>query len=63
MFTGKTISSAVCGHMLIDAALVTNLVAKAYNMSLPNDVTYYPKRDTSSTDSEIDDEETRYTGQ
>ena len=29
MLTGKTISRAVCGHVLIGAALITILVAKA----------------------------------
>ena len=49
--------------MLIDAALVTILVAKAYNIALPTKDTYDPKWHTSSTDSVIDDEETRYRGQ
>ena len=60
---GKTISSAVCGHILIDAALITIIVAKAYRIPLPTKDTDDHKRDTSSTDSEICDEEIRSTGQ
>ena len=65
MLTGKTISRAVCGHMSIDAALVTILVEKVYHIALPTKDTNDPKLDTTSTDSDskIDDEETRYTGQ
>ena len=40
MLTGKAISRAVRGHMLIDAALNTNLVAKAYHIPLPTKETY-----------------------
>ena len=58
MLTGKAISRAVRGHMLIDAALNTNLVAKAYHIPLPTKETYYPKRDPTSTDPENDDDET-----
>ena len=35
MLTGKVIFRAVRGHILIDAALTTNLVAKAYHIPLP----------------------------
>ena len=40
MLTGKAISRAVRGHMSIDAALNTNLVAKAYHIPLPTNETY-----------------------
>ena len=37
MLTRKTISRAVCGHTLIDAAVITILVAKVYhNYSIAN---------------------------
>ena len=49
--------------MLIDAALITILVANMYLIPLPTNDTNDPKLDTASTDSEIDDEETRYVGQ
>ena len=59
MLTGKAISSAVRGHMFVDAALNTILVAKAYHIPLPTKETYMsPKRDTASTDTENDDVET-----
>ena len=58
MLTGKAISRAVRGHMLIDAALNTNLVAKAYHIPLPTKETYEPKQATASTDPENDDDET-----
>ena len=58
MLTGKDISGAVCGHMLVDAALNTILVAKAYHIPLPTKETDEPKRDTASTDPENDDVET-----
>ena len=58
MLTGKAISRAVRGHMLIDAALDTNLVAKAYHIPLPTKETEGPKRDPTSTDPENDDDET-----
>ena len=58
MLTGKAISRAVRGHMLVDAALNTILVAKAYNIPLPIKKTDQPKRDPSSTDPENDDVET-----
>ena len=48
--------------MLIDAALITIIVAKAYHIPLPTKDTDDHKRDT-STDSEICDEEIRSTGQ
>ena len=52
MLTGKAISRAVRGHMLVDAALNTILVAKAYHIPLPTKETDEPKRDTASTDPE-----------
>ena len=58
MLTGKAISRAVRGHMLVDAALNTILVAKAYHIPLPTKETNEPKRDTASTDPENDDVET-----
>ena len=58
MLTGKAISRAVRGHMLVDAALSTILVAKAYHIPLPTNETDEPKRDTASTDPENDDVET-----
>ena len=33
MLTGKAISRAVCGHMLVDAALI--FIADAYNVPVP----------------------------
>ena len=63
MLTGKTISRAACGHMLIYAALITILVAKVYHIPLHTKDTADSKWNTASTDSEIGDEETRYTGQ
>ena len=58
MLTGKAISRAVRVHMLVDDALNTFLVAKAYHIPLPNKETDEPKRDTASTDPENDDDET-----
>ena len=58
MLTGKAISGAVRGHMLVDAALNTILVAKAYHIPLPTKETDEPKRDTASTDTENDNVET-----
>ena len=58
MLTCKTISRAVRGHMLVDAALNTILVAKAYHIPLPTKETEEPKWDRASTDPEIDDVET-----
>ena len=58
MLTGKAISRAVRGHMLVDAALNSILVAKAYPIPLPTKETDEPKRDTASTDPENDDVET-----
>ena len=46
MLTGKAISRAVRGHMLVDAALNTILVSKAYHIPLPTKETDDPKRDT-----------------
>ena len=58
MLTGKAISREVRGHMLVDAALNTILVANAYHIPLPTKETDKPKRDTASTDPENDDVET-----
>ena len=57
MLTGKAIPRAVRGHMLVDAALNTILVAKAYHIPLQTKETDEPKRDTASTDPENDDVE------
>ena len=48
MLTAKAISRAVRGHMLVDAALNTILVAKAYHIPLPTKETDEPKRDTAN---------------
>ena len=45
--------------MLIDAALNTIIVAKAYHIPLTTKETYEPKRDTASTGPETDDEDIR----
>ena len=58
MSTGKAISRAVRGHMLVDAALNAILVAKAYHIPLPTKETDEPKRDTAGTDPENDYVET-----
>ena len=58
MLTGKAISRAVRGHMLVDAALNTIVVAKAYHIPLTTKETDEPKRGTASTDPENDDVET-----
>ena len=58
MLTVKATSRAAHGHMLIDAALYTIPVAKAYHIPLPTKETDEPKRDTASTDPENDDDET-----
>ena len=58
MLTGKAISRAVRGHVLIDAAFNTIPVANAYHIPLPTKETDGPKRDTASTDPENDDDET-----
>ena len=50
ILTGKAISRAVRRHMLVDAALNTILVAKAYHIPLSTKETDEPKRDTASTD-------------
>ena len=50
ILTGKAMSRAVRGHMLVDAALNTILVAKAYHIPLPTKETDEPKLDTASTD-------------
>ena len=49
ILTGKAISRAVRGHMLVDAALNTILVAKAHHIPLTTKETDEPKRDTAST--------------
>ena len=51
-------SRAARGHMLIDAALNTIPVEKAYHIPLPTKETDEPKRDTARTDPENDDVET-----
>ena len=58
MLTGKAMSRAGRDHILIDAALNTIPVAKAYHIPLPTKETDEPKRDTASTDPENDDDET-----
>ena len=58
MLTVKATSRAARGHMLIDSALHTIPVAKAYHIPLPTKETYEPKRDTASTDPENDDDDT-----
>ena len=42
MLTGKALSRAVRGHMLVDASLNTILVAKAYHIPLPTKETDEP---------------------
>ena len=54
MLTGKAISRAVRGHMLVDDALNTLLVAKAYHIPMPTKETDEPNRDIASTDPEND---------
>ena len=56
MLTGKAISRAVRGHMLVDAALNTIPVAKAYHSPLSTKEIDGPKRDAASTDPEKDDD-------
>ena len=63
MLTGNAISIADGRRMLIDAALNTILIAKAYHIQLTTKRTDEPNRDTSSTDPETGDEVIRYTGQ
>ena len=63
MLTGNAISRAVRRHILIDAAFITILVAKAYNIPLTINEKDEPKWDTASTNPETGDEETRSTGQ
>ena len=58
MLTGKAISIAIRRHMLVDAALKTILVAKAYYIPLPTKETDEPNWNTASTDAENDDVET-----
>ena len=55
MLTGKAISRAVRGHILVDAALNTILVAEVYHIPLPTMEIDEPKWDTASTDPENDD--------
>ena len=61
ILTGKAISRAVRGHMLVDAALNTILVAKACHIPLPTKETDEPKLDTASTDPGNDAVETEGT--
>ena len=63
MLTGNGTFIADRRHMLIDAALNTILVAKAYHIPLTTKETDEPKRDTASTDPETGDEEIRSAGQ
>ena len=63
MLTANAISIADRRHMLIDAALNTILVAKAYHIPLTTKETDEPRRDTASTDPETGDEEIRSAGQ
>jgi len=49
MLSGKAISRAVRGHLLVDAALNTILVANAYNLPIPTHQPDQPERDTEST--------------
>ena len=64
MLTGNAaISMADRRHMLIDAALKTIPVAKAYHIPLTTKETDEPKRNTASTDHETGGEEIRSAGQ
>lgn len=36
MLSGKAVSRAVCGHLMVDAALNTILAADVYNVPVPN---------------------------
>ena len=62
MLTGNSISIVDRRHMLIDAALNTIIVAKAYHIPLTTNETDEPKRDTARTDPEAGDEEIRSAG-
>ena len=35
MMTGKAVSRAICGHLLVDAALSSTLLADVYNVPVP----------------------------
>ena len=63
MLASNAISIADRRHMLIDAALNTILVAKAYHIPLTTKEIDKPKRVTASIDPETGDEEIRYAGQ
>lgn len=49
MLSGKAISRAVRGHLLVDAALRTILVANAYNVHIPTDLRDEEEQDTECT--------------
>ena len=36
MLSAKSVTQAVCGHLLVDAALIAILVANAYNVPVPD---------------------------
>lgn len=53
MMTGKAVSRAVRGHMLVDAALNTILVADAYNVPVPTkDTVHEPQVATADTETD-----------
>ncbi|RUM44710.1 MAG: hypothetical protein DSY80_04105 [Desulfocapsa sp.] len=54
MLTGKAVSRAVRGHLLVDAALNTILVANAYNVPVPTNDTTNDTEEIVSADPEID---------
>ena len=58
MMSGKAVSRAVRGHMLVDAALNTMLLADAYNVPLPtkDTVEHPPVEMTPAADTEPDEE-------
>ena len=58
MMPGKAVSRAVRGHMLVDAALNTMLLADAYNVPLPikDTVEQPPVEMTPAADTEPDEE-------
>lgn len=58
MMSGKAVSRAVRGHMLVDAALNTMLLADAYNVPLPtkDTVEQPPVEMTAAADTEPDEE-------
>ena len=63
MLTGNAMSIADRRHMLIDAALITILVAKSYHVPLTTKERGEPKRDSASTEPETGYEEIRSAGQ